>query len=474
MCLEMNESISKKREYLVESIHAKAEEYKSELGDLYNKLNQMLVDLSLEELQELNDLSLFTDYLDYVEALKNRKLSDKLKYNSDKHINFSMIVTDDGEAVFDTTIIDDDRESAKEDAWFREHDAGGTLVFEDYDDDLEELDDDLLDNTDEKDSFLKKLNEDSEEDNHLLGEDRLISDILKQMSYQENSKEETYDELNDFLDAVNSGMSLEDIEEANKPSYDYFNDWSSDEEDEDNEDFELEDLDESEEEFNFPDANLEFNEESEKEIDNKLEEPDFKEDYKSKLEEKWGMFKINSPTITLEQMDTFSASYLALFINRGLISLPEDKSLIPDDVVDLLILGGILNERPEKKPVLIIEDLDENEDDISDDDFEVDIDLHKEEKSKQIFKNEKASERVEAMDAFRKKIGIFGSNKLKEVNEEIINPLDEVVPDEKPELVEEETEEVDKGMIHPKGAFGGFFDSIDLSILDDDRYKSGE
>lgn len=469
----MNENVSKKREYLELSIQTKADEYKTKLGSLYDNLIQMLADLSVEELQELDDLSLFIDYLDYTEALKNRKLSDKLIKESDRDINFSMIVTDDGEAVLDTSVIEEDRESAKEDAWFREHDAGGSLVFEDYDDELEDLEDLDSDEHYNRPSFLDELNG---LDDELSGEDKQIDDILKEMSDEDSPIENSFDELSDFLDAINDGMSLEDIEESKKPEYDFFNDWSTD--DEEDEDLELlEDIQSNE------DDEIETNMEHSKEVDNgfksntekvseeaineKLEDPDFKDDYNSKLKEKWGMFKINSPTITLEQMDTFSVSYLSLFINRGFISLPDDLSLIPDEVIDMLMLGGVLNERPEKKEV---EDETEevNEEDLSESFNNRDVDIfdeHEEkiiiESPKYVFQDKKVSERVEALDSFRKKISAFGLSKLKEVNEEIEFPEEEELPSDKFELSEENNEEKVESS-------GGFFDSIDFSELDDD------
>lgn len=474
----MNNSYSKKREYLVNSIKMKAEFYKNELGSLYNQLSQMPADLSINELEELNDLSLFTDYLDYTRALQSRKLSDKLKSRCDKHINFSMIITDDGEAVFDTSIVDDDREVAKEDAWFREHDAGGVLVFEDYEDDGDELESDLMNYDNNSNLLLSKLNDELDEqlenvpeelDGKLSAEDKLLTDILKEMDTAESSiSPKSFDDLNNLLDSINSGMTVEEIEDASKPSYDFFSDFSDDNDD----DFELDLMNENYSSDNKDElSNYDFD----KDIDEKLDDPDFKEDYNNKLNDKWGMFRINSPSITFEDLDSYDASYLCLFINRGLIGLPDDKSLIPDEVVDMLILGGVLSERPEKK---VLEDVrDEEEKVVVTDENIIENSSNV---NKRIFKSEQASNVVDKAGLLGNKLLSFGASKLKTSNPDILNP------DESDEVFNEEIIECSSGVIgeteikedkedvlslnkDSNKFFGGFFTSVDVFELENDE-----
>jgi hypothetical protein len=419
--VRMSECISNAQEYLRKSIQTKAEEYKQELGVLYNKLINLNNDLDISELVELNDLSLFTDYLDYIDAIKKKRLSRKLIQKMDNKYNFSMIVTDDGESVFDTSIIDLDRKSATEQAWFREHDSGGELVFEDYEDDLGD-DSDLLHEPQgaikPTHAILSGLND----------EDKQVSSILNEMSDDNYQMPNSLTELDAICDAINEGSyfesndTTEQVEQSEeKPDYDFFNDFSDDDEsDEDEFENEFETLDDGEELDNSD------SDKDEEDKDDDLEDEDFKEHYTGSLKDKWGMFKTS---LSYEELDSFGGTELLTLINKGLVQLPDDLTLLSDEMIDFLLEYHIINERPKKEEVEESEDDEEDDTDIDDmtelSDDEIDetdletddseseeSDINKPENNNRIFKSKDASHTIEAADAWRKKLGFSALQKF--------------------------------------------------------------
>lgn len=460
------------RNYFINSIKEKANKNKNLLGKLYINLIHMTDSLELNELKGLNDLSLLLDYLDYVQSIKEKQMADSLKQRLDIGYNFALIESKGNQIEFDTLKVESDRSEAKEEEFFKSCGAG-SFVFEEYE---EPGMDEINQQTSNVFSVASQLlSDDILDDSGGVHEQDQLDSLLQQLEdevAEEDTGIDSFAELESMLDEINTS-AIEDKEEIGvedgPEKYDFFNDFTNDTDESDDDFDELTGEDEWEDEDLGKGMDMEDSETSfidtllaqeETELDIGLdvgtdaEDKDFEEFCDNKLKERWGMFISHIPDWTLEDYESTPLSSIVTLINRGKIELPEDKSLLQEDLIDYFLQQNILKERPVKKESITEEEISTDITDDEEKDIEVlsglnpsfdfsGLPLMEEsredeqegnlDKGKQLFKNKTASERVEAADELRKKLGLFGLNKFKSVkgrlshkdnsntNEEVIN-----------------------------------------------------
>lgn len=399
--------------YLKNSIIEKANKYKDSLGIVYNKLVIASDLMDFNELLELNDLSLLIDYFDYLNAVKQHKKSSySVEQSCDKSINFTLISTIDGEMSLDTSSILDDKKEAQENIIFKENSYNGALIFEDEEDD----DNLMLDSLTEDLDFDKKLWDEQED----ISIDDL-TDLLNDTSSLSENKNSSINSFGIDMDALEKELESFSNLDLKSESNDFFSDFN----DNFNDDFdstsdetfnddELESLDNSKhEEFEKVDnESIENNETIE---DDEEDDPKFESYYQSELEKKWGMFKINLPGWTLEDLDTMPLASIATLIRNDKIGLPDDLTSLTDDMVDFLMQQQILNERPEK----LIESTEvQDEQELVLSDSLQPISEEQEELEKRLFEDKSASDSIEKADYFRKMFLSKGKKSLEVDNTE--------------------------------------------------------
>lgn len=399
--------------YLKNSIIEKANKYKDSLGIVYNKLVIASDLMDFNELLELNDLSLLIDYFDYLNAVKQHKKSSySVEQSCDKSINFTLISTIDGEMSLDTSSILDDKKEAQENIIFKENSYNGALIFEDEEDD----DNLMLDSLTEDLDFDKKLWDEQED----MSIDDL-TDLLNDTSSLAENKNSSINSFGIDMDALEKELESFSNLDLKSESNDFFSDFN----DNFNDDFdstsdetfnddELEPLDNSKhEEFEKVDnESIENNETIE---DDEEDDPKFESYYQSELEKKWGMFKINLPGWTLEDLDTMPLASIATLIRNDKIGLPDDLTSLTDDMVDFLMQQQILNERPEK----LIESTEvQDEQELVLSDSLQPISEEQEELEKRLFEDKSASDSIEKADYFRKMFLSKGKKSLEVDNTE--------------------------------------------------------
>lgn len=399
--------------YLKNSIIEKANKYKDSLGIVYNKLVIASDLMDFNELLELNDLSLLIDYFDYLNAVKQHKKSSySVEQSCDKSINFTLISTIDGEMSLDTSSILDDKKEAQENIIFKENSYNGALIFEDEEDD----DNLMLDSLTEDLDFDKKLWDEQED----ISIDDL-TDLLNDTSSLSENKNSSINSFGIDMDALEKELESFSNLDLKSESNDFFSDFN----DNFNDDFdstsdetfnddELELLDNlKHEEFEKVDnESIENNETIE---DDKDDDPKFESYYQSELEKKWGMFKINLPGWTLEDLDTMPLASIATLIRNDKIGLPDDLTSLTDDMVDFLMQQQILNERPEK----LIESTEvQDEQELFLSDSLQPISEEQEELEKRLFEDKSASDSIEKADYFRKMFLSKGKKSLEVDNTE--------------------------------------------------------
>lgn len=421
--------------YLKNSILEKANKYKDSLGVVYNKLVIACDLMDLNELLELNDLSLLTDYFDYLNAVKqHKKASSDVEQSCDKLINFTLISTIDGEMSLDTNSIEDDKREAQENIIFKENSYNGALIFEDEEEDENLILDSLTDDVD----FDKKLWDEQED----MSIDDL-TDLLNDTSSLSDGKKPTINAFGIDMDALEKELESFSDSDSKLDSKDFFSDFEddldSDLSDElDNEldndlgdDSYILDSDNSDNVISSEGQDNEYKEDDE-EDNNKEEDPEFESHYQSELEKKWGMFKINLPGWTLEDLNTMPLNSIATLIRNEKIGLPDDLTSLSDDMVDFLIQQQILKERPQKV-IESIESQDEQELTLSDGSQP---DMEEEELEKRLFIDKSASDSIEKADYFRKMFLSKGKKSLELDNTEYFEQ-EQIEEDNEKDIIKE-------------------------------------
>lgn len=410
--------------YLKNSILEQANKYKNDLGTVYNKLIIACDLMDFNELLELNDLSLLMDYFDYLNAIKeHKKVSLNVEQSCDKFINFTLISTIDGEMSLDTNSIENDKKEAQENIIFKENSYNGALIFEDEDEEDDNL---ILDSLNADLDFDKKLWD--EQDDISIDE---LTDILNDTSSLSDNKTSNINAFGINMDDLEKELESFSNIDSKSNSQNFFSDFSDDFEDDFDGDFEdnFEDaLEDAFEDGSFSDLdepldkntnNVVFVEEAgadSDDSDNEEEDPEFESYYQSELEKKWGMFKINISGWTLEDLDTMPLNSIATLIRNEKIGLPDDLTSLTDDMVEFLMQQQILKERPKKSESVVS---DEQELVLSDcsqpNEEQVQI---QEELEKRLFEDKSASESIEKADYFRKMFLSKGKKSLEVDNTE--------------------------------------------------------
>lgn len=446
-------SEKKVKDYLIAKIREKAEANKELLTTLYDNILDSIETLNVAELVDLNDLGLLLNYLDYVNSIKNKKVAESLLKQLDISFDFTELKFKDKTVIFNAQIVASDRSEAKEEAFFNAHSNSGGFVFEDYDEEEEEGagesgEEPVLDDEEDKlDSLVRELEdamefgleEDTDEDDPFAALESMLDDI--------NSEAEK---------AEDDQKTEQEKEGEEQDGYDFFNDFTDDSDDADESDYdddfdglqELSDWDNEGEVITEEDKErlsmLTGDKEEDEPLDESEEEPsdedkEFKDKRNSELEAKWGMFTSIIPGWTLESYETMSLTSLATLIRRGMLRLPEDKSLLTDEMIDFLLQQQILTERPVKKTAEEEEEekaegssegSKSSDGEIDDSDlmnlehdnpnFEfTDVneprrraERNKIEEKKPLFRDNIASHRADAADEMRKKLGAFGKAKI--------------------------------------------------------------
>lgn len=422
--------------YLKNAILEKANKYKDSLGIVYNKLVIACDLMDFNELLELNDLSLLIDYFDYLNAVKEHKRASlNVEQSCDKLINFTLISTIDGEMSLDTNSIEDDKREAQENIIFKENSYNGALIFEDEEEDENLILDSLTDDVD----FDKKLWDEQED----MSIDDL-TDLLNDTSSLSDEKKPTINAFGIDMDALEKELESFSGSDSKSDSKDFFSDFNDDFEDDlesdlsdelDNdlgEDSYISDSDNSDNVIFREDQDNEYNEDDE-EDNNEEEDPKFESYYQSELEKKWGMFKINLPGWTLEDLDTMPLNSIATLIRNEKIGLPEDLTSLTDDMVEFLMQQQILKERPQK----IVEPNEvQDEQELvlsSQSDME---EQTQEELEKRLFEDKSASDSIEKADYFRKMFLSKGKKSLEVDNTEYFEQ-EQIEEDNEKEIIKE-------------------------------------
>lgn len=440
------------KSYFRKLIKDKTNNNKKLLGKLYENLLVMADKLDLAELKELNDLSLLLDYLEYVNSIKEKKMADGLKERLDTVYNFAQIEGKDTQVEFDIDRVSSDRDEAKEEVFFKECGAGG-FVFEDYEEDVS---DEISKQTSNLISTMSSVFSDIEEDTTDDPLESLLEQIESEVA-EEDDGIDSFEALEMMLDEINSGedaVKEEEVEKDEPSGYDFFNDFTDDTDEPDDvfdeldgEDWEKESVDGEEDEENggsFLDTllsgkDMDEDDLTEEDGEGEEEDKDFKDFCDNKLQERWGMFISHIPGWSLEDYESSSLTVLVTLINRGKIELPEDKTLIPEDLIDYFLQQNILKERPVKKVEEVEEtdstSVDENDleslsamnpsfsfadmPSVSDSFGENECETEDTDTGKQLFVNKTASERVDAADELRKKLSSFGFHKFTQIKDKI-------------------------------------------------------
>lgn len=439
------------KEYFIGKIREKADKNKELLSSLYDTLLSSIETLDVSELMNLNDLDLLLNYLDYVNSFKNRKVAESLLKVLDIAFNFDELRFKDKAVLFNSDIISSDQSEAKEEAFFSEHSNSGGFIFEDYGDEEElendtaiqsGVDNDIQDGEDKLTSLVRELEDvvnpvlDDDEEDPFSALENLLDEINEEVENASDEGEDKkgdepsgYDFFNDFTDDADEPDYVDDEFDG----FDELSDWEQDREvvtDEDRERLSL---------FTGDSSDEADKEEEDKEGNNTEEDKEFENEHQKELEAKWGMFKSIIPGWTLESYETMPLTSLVTLIRRGMIQLPDDRTLLTDEMVDFLLQQQILTERPVKKTE---EEVDEgessdtasdsilegkSEEEVDESDLESlqmnnphfefsDVTTHKHntrpEKKKALFKDNIASQRADSADELRKKIGKFGKDTL--------------------------------------------------------------